>query len=74
MQKRVRGKLSHFDVKNAFGKKTKLVKNLIKNKRIDLSNFRKKILIAAHSLSDANHFYFNFNVKSFFYDYHSPLI
>ncbi len=74
MQKRVRGKLSHFDVKNAFGKKTKLVKNLIKNKRIDLSNFRKKILIAAHSLSDANHFYFNFNVKSFFYDYHSQLI
>lgn len=74
MQKRIGGKLPHFDVRNAFGIRTNKLNKYLKHKKIILGDYRKKILIAAHALSDANHFYFEFNAKSPFFDYHTQLI
>lgn len=74
MQKRTKGKLDHFDVKAAFGKEKYKINQILKKNKINLKEFKKKVLIASHSLSDANHFYFEYNSRSFFYDYHSHVI
>ncbi len=74
MKKGVSGQLDHFDVKNAFGKKNTSINAFYKKNRIEMKNFRKKVLIASHALSDANHFYFEFDVKSPFFDNYTQLI
>lgn len=74
LKKKIKGKLDHFDNKNAYLNRKKTITNLLKRNKILSKNYKKKILIASHSLSDANHFYFEFGVRSFFYDYHSALI
>lgn len=74
MKKRITGQLDHFDVKNAFGKKNASINDLFKKNRVEVRNFRKKVLIASHALADANHFYFEFDVKSPFFDNYTQLI
>lgn len=74
MKKRVSGKLPHFDVKNAFGSKKNTIYKLLNKKEINLKNYSKKILLASHSLSDANHFYFELGSKSPFKDYYSQVV
>ena len=74
MINRTKGRLEHFDVKAAFGEGKNKIDQLLKKKKINLKKFKKKVLIASHSLSDANHFYFEYNSRSFFYDYHTHLI
>ena len=74
MKKRTSGKLPHFDVKNAFGSKKTLLTKLLFKKKIDLNNYKKKILLASHSLSDANHFHFELGSKSPFRDYYTQII
>ena len=56
MRHRTSGKLAHFDVKNAFSSKKNLLKKYLLKKNIEINSFTKKILLASHSLSDANHF------------------
>ncbi len=72
-EKRFTGKLPHFDVKNAFRSKKK-IKEFLNKKKINLKDYSKKILLASHSLSDANHFYFELGSKSPFKDYYSQII
>lgn len=74
MQKRISGNLPHFDVKNAFSARKNKLNKYLKHKKIILKDYRKRILIAAHALSDSNHFYFEFNAKSIFFDYHTQLV
>ena len=73
MKKRILGNEDHFDVKNAFKNRVNSIKNFLK-KKIFAKDFKKIILVACHSFSDANHFYFEFKSKSPFYDYHSHLL
>ena len=74
MKKRTSGKLAHFDVKNAFGSRKNQMKILLAKKKIKLSDYKKIILLASHSLSDANHFYFELGSKSPFKDYYTQII
>jgi len=67
------GKEEHFDAKNAFINKKNSIKKFLE-KKINTENFKKKILLACHSFSDANHFYYEFNAKSPFHDYYSQTI
>lgn len=74
MKQRTSGKLPHFDVKNAFGSKKNNLNKLLSKKKINLNNYKKKILLASHSLSDANHFHFELGSNSPFKDYYSQVI
>ena len=74
MKKRTSGKLPHFDVKNAFGSKKNILQKYLLKKKINLNNYKKKILLASHSLSDANHFHFELGSNSPFKDYYTQVI
>jgi len=74
MKQRISGKLPHFDVKNAFGSKKNNLNKLLYKKKIDLNDYKKKILLASHSLSDANHFHFQLGSNSPFRDYYTQII
>ena len=74
MSKRVSGQLAHFDVKNAFGSKKKLINNFLKKNKVRIKHFSKVILLASHSLSDANHFHHEIGSFSPFKDYYSQLV
>jgi hypothetical protein len=73
MDLRLKGKLPHFDVKNAYANKKITIKKFLK-KKVNLIEFDKKILLASHSLSDANHHYFEYRVRSPFESYYKQLI
>ena len=73
MSKRISGKLAHFDVKNAFGSKKKLINVFLKKNKINIKHYSKVVLLASHSLSDANHFHHEIGSFSPFKDYYSQL-
>ena len=74
MKRRTSGKLAHFDVKNAFGSRKNQMKKFLAKKKIKLSDYKKIILLASHSLSDANHFHFDLGSSSPFKDYYSQIV
>ena len=73
MKKRISGKLSHFDVKNAFGSKKNKINEFLVKKNVNLKSYSKIILLASHSLSDANHSHFEIGSRSPFKDYFSQI-
>ena len=73
MKKRTSGKLSHFDVKNAFGSKKNKINEFLIRKNVNLKSYSKIILLASHSLSDANHYHFEIGSRSPFKDYFSQI-
>ena len=73
LQKRISGKLKHFDFKLAYANKKRIIKNSLNKSNFDLKKFEKVILLASHALSDANHFYQEFGTYSPFKDYYTQL-
>jgi len=74
MKKRISGNLPHFDVKSAFGSKKNQINKFLSQKGVNPDAYLKKILLASHSLSDANHFHSEIGSFSPFKDYYTQVI